>query len=214
MQIIGRRLIRGFTLTLSLGILSLSGAAMAERVEVTVLGGVQFGGSSNFIGGEASFAAGPEFAALLGVRVNKQGLITLGYQRQWTEVDFRILQLSNPIWGKRDMTVGTIHFGGELELPVNDRVIPFIGVSLGATHYSAEFPNSTSWYFSGAFTGGLKLKLTKHIGLRSQMRLLGTVINNDSTVFCVSSGGLTCAIAADLDGVVQGDFLAGVYVTF
>jgi hypothetical protein len=195
-----------------------------QHAEITVLGGIQYGGAIDDlvlerglqIGlGSGSFEWGPALMAIAGYRVGPDGLVTLSYSRQRTQFDAKVL-FNDGSYQRREISVdvGYAQFGGELEIPMNERVVPFIGLSLGASHFTPRRDGSTNWFFAGAFTGGFKLRITDWLGVRTQMRLLATAIGSESQIFCVSSGGAVCAISADLTGFVQGDLMAGLYVAF
>ena len=188
--------------------------------EITPLVGIGWGGSIDFVGstsggsGEIEFESGPVIGAQIGARFAEEGAGFVSYQFQRTTAEVR--------WDANflpdqsiDVDIGYLQFGGELELPVNPRLTPFIGLGIGATHITPrEGDGDTEWFFSGSFFGGAKLALTRHVGLRLQMNLLATVIQNDSDIFCVSSGGLTCAVSTDLESMIQGNFVGSVYVAF
>ena len=182
--------------------------------EFTALGGIQFGGSPDLVGFSGSLDSGPSFGGIAAVRVSDEGLVALSYTCQRTE--FEVTSTGPVPIGSRsiDVNVGYLQLGGELELPVSPRLVPFIGLSVGTTHLTPRNAGATNWFFSGTFTGGLKVPITRHVGLRTQMRLLGTLITADSSFLCESDGGLKCFISSDLSGMIQGDLMAGVYVTF
>lgn len=194
-----------------------------QHAEITLLGGIQYGGAIDDLvlerglqlgGGSGSFEWGPALMAIAGYRVGPDGLVTLSYSRQRTQFDAQTFFGGSYERSQISVDVGYVQFGGELEIPMNERVVPFIGLSLGASHFTPRRGGSTNWFFAGAFTGGFKFRITDWIGVRTQMRLLATAIGSDSQVFCVSSGGIACVIAADLTGFIQGDLVAGLYVAF
>ena len=95
-------------------------------------------------------------------------------------------------------------------------LVPFIGLGIGATHITPiDTDASTDWFFSFSAIGGLKIPIVKHVGIKAQIRYLGTVINSDASWFCASSGGLTCGVSLDNTKILsQGDVTGGLYVSF
>ncbi len=188
--------------------------------EITPIVGIGWGGKIDFEddagggSGEIDFDSGPVIGGVIGARVSEEGMGFISYQFQRTSADVRWDGGSNPNQAV-DVNVGMIQIGGELELPMNPHFVPFFGLGIGATHIGLRDNDaSPEWFFSGTVSGGAKFPITKHFGLRLHMSMLATVIQNDSAVLCVSSGGLTCAVSADLEAMIQGDFMAGVYLAF
>lgn len=228
-----RRTVLGSSLVLLL-LFAASGAARAvhpalqdppdKRIEITGFGGYQFGGCVQSaltvtLVGESCPASDVAFGGILAYRVRNDGLMGVSYTMQRTNVSFTATSPANgavAAYRSFPVDMGYLHFVGELELPQGERFIPFIGLGVGAMYYlPRDVPSSSmGWFFSAAFLGGAKLKLHQNFGLRAQMTLLTNVISSEGALFCVSSGGLTCAYNTRLEGQVQGNVLAGAYVTF
>jgi len=113
-----------------------------------------------------------------------------------------------------DLKVGYLQIGGELGGSISS-VNLFFGITVGATHFTPDDGN-TEWFFSGTAYMGAKIPITKHLALRTQLRVLGTLIDSDSRWFCVSGGGGGgCVIAAgNFTGTVQGDVSVGLVLAF
>jgi len=62
------------------------------------------------------------------------------------------------------------------------------------------------------YRGGLRIPINKNFGVRLDLRVFGTVLDSESDIFCVSSGGLTCRIKAKGDFFVQ--YSANLGVTY
>jgi hypothetical protein len=54
--------------------------------------------------------------------------------------------------------------------------------------------------------------LGKHVGLRFEVRGYGTLINNDSALFCSDNVG--CVATINGDALYQGEALAGLSIRF
>lgn len=190
--------------------------ARAQHLELTGFGGLQWGGSTDLAsGGTGSFDWGPSYGGSAYWRVRDDGLFGVIYSRQESRFDASIPQADGSLlYLSTDVIVNLIHAGGELEISPTKRLTPILGLSVGATYIQPTSGGDTNWFFSAALTGGGKYRITEHFGLRAQMRLIVSVLGSDSTVVCVSAGGATCAVSANLDALIMGDLVAGAYVEF
>lgn len=186
----------------------------SERVQLTALAGLQYGGKIDGDQGKVSLDSAPAYTFQAGVRVQEDGFVALSYTLQPTRAtasfdDGRPNQ-------RFDLDVGLIQFAGELEFAAPLPIIPFIGLSVGATHLTPHGSGGeTQWFFSGTATAGAKWPITKHIGLRTHARFIGTLVSSDTSFVCVSNGGATCVISvSDTKGILQGDIVAGLYISF
>lgn len=210
-------MIRIGTILCGLALLFAAGPAQAEDrslrdnlIEVTGSVGYQFGGELDFDTAWANFDSAPNYGVMAGLRVNDYGLAVVSYHRQRSDTTLRIEGMPDQ---KFDVDIGYLQIGGELEYPYRKRLVPFFGMTVGAVHLSPDVSGGeTSWFFAGTAYAGLKVPVTKYFGLRTQIRMLGTAIGGDSEVLCVLPGG--CLVAADLNGMIQGDVTAGVYLAF
>jgi opacity protein-like surface antigen len=110
-----------------------------------------------------------------------------------------------------DVKVEYLHIGGLLVYG-NDRVRPFFGATLGMTRFSPDAPRlEGDTNFSLGFVGGVKLFLTKNIGLRLEARGFATSVSSDSTAFCNNGG---CRIFYDGDVLWQFAGNAGLVIAF
>jgi hypothetical protein len=185
-----------------------------DHAQITGLGGVQWGGALHAAEGRVEIDSAPTYTVQAAVRTQEDGFVVLSYTRQSTVARIRFDD-GRP--GSRfDLDVGYLQLGGELDVKRYRHLVPFIGLTLGATHLTPREPGAwTEWFFSGTATAGARIPITKNFGLRTQLRLLATLISGDTSVYCVSSGGAACALSIDdAAGFVQGDLTAGLYVAF
>jgi opacity protein-like surface antigen len=93
---------------------------------------------------------------------------------------------------------------------------PFLTAGIGAAHISPDGPGyGSDTVFAFGIGGGAQLYPANRVGLRLEARLLGSVVDSDSSIFCASgSGGATCAFRASGDVLWQWDVSAGVVVRF
>lgn len=110
-----------------------------------------------------------------------------------------------------DVKVEYLHVGGILVYG-KDHVRPFFGATLGASRFSPDAPGMDSdTNFSLGIVGGVKLFLTKNIGLRLEARGFATQVSSDSAAFCNNGG---CRIFYDGDFFWQVTANAGLVVAF
>jgi opacity protein-like surface antigen len=123
------------------------------------------------------------------------------YSRQDTELDIGDSILAADAL---DLTIEYFHVGGTYVMD-GDRDRGYVGVSFGGTRFSPEDDYDDEVEFSMALLGGIKYRLTEHVGLRFDGRLLGTLTDSDSSFFC--AGG--CVAKFDGNGFAQWDFTVG-----
>jgi opacity protein-like surface antigen len=184
-------------------------------VQLTGLYGIQFGGSLDLEQGSIDVDSAQAWTVQAGLRVQEDGFAYVSYTRQSTSASFDS-STGTPPSGRFDLDIGNLLVGGELDLPMRKHLVPFIALGIGATHFTpVDTGGRTDWFFSFMAGGGIKIPIVEHVGLRGQVRYLGTVINSDASWFCASSGGATCAVSLnDTTVFSQGDVTGGLYVSF
>ena len=101
-----------------------------------------------------------------------------------------------------DMTVEYFQVGGLYEAERDGRVKVFGMGSLGVTHYNPkESGRSSEWRFSGGFGVGAKTFMSEHVAIRTDARLMFTLINASGSIFCSSGSG--CLTNVQGTGVAQ-----------
>ena len=129
------------------------------------------------------------------------------YTRQSTELD------GSP---NVDMDTQYLHIGGIVNFTDVGYVVPYFGLTVGATRLEPDAPGlDATTRLSFSVGGGMKIPLTKHVGLRLDGRAYVTLLNTDADLFCASgaSGG-TCLIRAKSDTFVQYSLGLGVIAGF
>lgn len=114
-----------------------------------------------------------------------------------------------------DMDVQYLQVGGTVSHPEATRVIPYFGITVGATQFSPDetgLDDETEFSFSVG--GGLRVPITDHIGVRFDARAFVTLMDGDSEIFCVSSDGATCRFRAKSDTFLQYAGSLGVTIGF
>jgi opacity protein-like surface antigen len=104
-----------------------------------------------------------------------------------------------------DVDVQYLQIGGTVAYPQSEHVIPYFGLTIGGTRLSPDAPgldDETKLSFSVG--GGVRFPITRHFGIRLDVRAFITLLDDDGDLFCVSeppSG--TCTIKPKSDTFVQ-----------
>jgi hypothetical protein len=136
----------------------------------------------------------------------------------WRHYEFLYVNQSTQVEGAApiDMDVQYLQIGGIVSYEEATRVIPYFGLTFGGAHFSpdgAGLDDETKVAFSAA--GGVRIPITEHIGVRFDARAFITLLDtDDGEIFCVSSGGATCAIRAKGDTFAQYAASLGVTIAF
>lgn len=179
-------------------------------IEVVGIGGVGFTGdvgvSSETQGGNVSFDGAPVYGAQLGFRAQRHGYAYLTYSRMVTTAYFRPsggFETS----GQADVSFDYLQAGGNLEAP-HGRVVPYLGLSIGATRIAPVNGSGNDFSFSAVLDGGVKIMLTDFLDVRVIGRMPVSFVTGDSSALCL--GGLGCAFYYSGQALLQGQALLGV----
>lgn len=197
--------------------LSLTAPAVAQEnldFELTPFAAYRIGGDFEEAetGEEFDLDDSGAFGLILNIRAKPQGQWEILYAQQSTEVDTAGTFIATE---SIDLDVQYFQVGGTY-LYDGDRVVPFIALTLGVTHFDPQFADLDSEnYFSASFGGGIKTNLTERLGLRLEGRVYSTFLENDSRIFCSSSiGGGECLIEATGTTLNQWEARAGLIFRF
>ena len=116
-----------------------------------------------------------------------------------------------------DMDIQYLQIGGIVNFTdTSPRVIPYFGLTVGATRFEPDAAGTDSaTKFSLTAGGGLKIPITDHIGIRLDARAFVTAMNSDANIFCASGNtGGTCLIRAQADTFVQYHIGLGIIAGF
>jgi hypothetical protein len=70
-------------------------------------------------------------------------------------------------------------------------------------------------FFSASIGGGVQLNATKRLGFRLEARAFTAFVEDDSNIFCISSGGAGgCLIQVDARTLTQWEARAGLVFRF
>ena len=138
-------------------------------------------------------------------------MFELMYSRQETELIQRdLLGVPEKLF---DMSVEYLQGGGLIEFhQIQAPVVPFVSLTLGATHFNPDSQTvGSEWRFSSILGGGFKIMPSGRIGIRAQASLLMTFLDTGGSIFC---GGGGCSLGFFGAGMTQGDVSAGLTVAF
>lgn len=190
-------------IVLTLFVTLLVAPPLAAASDLTLIAGAVAGGSLEDTDGsddlDIDASAGAGFA--LHFDAPAGGQYELLYFRQATDIGTSALfSDANEV----DLTIEFFQVGGNYAFGEPRDWQPYVMLTVGAARLEPDAPGTESEVFA-AMTGGLGLyrDLGERFALRLEARALATWIDDDTAVFCVSSGGATCAISAEGDTVWQ-----------
>lgn len=141
--------------------------------------------------------------------------ISASHNTSW-EVDYarQHTKTATPEIPAIDVTIEKFEIGGTYEFR-SDSTRPYAAMTVGASRFdpkSADFRDDT--YFSFSLGGGWKFFTDRRVGVTVDARWFGTVVDEDTDVFCLSADGLVCLIQTDAGLVSQFRVSVGVNVRF
>jgi len=149
---------------------------------------------------------------MFNIKANPNGQYELLYSRQSTDARTEGFLINDPTI---DLDIETFHFGGTY-LFDGENTRPFLALTLGMTQFDPGTTDSGSEsFFSASLGGGVQLNATKRLGIRLEARVFTTFVEDDSNIFCVSSGGAGgCLIQVDARTLTQWEARAGLVFRF
>jgi opacity protein-like surface antigen len=186
-------------------------ARAAGRVEITPFAGFTFGGNfeDNTTGASLKVGESGSVGLILGYRDTPETHYELFYSFQRTDLRGSGTFGGNPLF---DLDIHYLHLGGTYEFVGESKVLPFISGGLGATFLVPTGEGlDSSTNFSLSLGGGVKVPVTGRVGLRFEGRGYMTILPDSTEVFCVSSGGASCAVRVTGDVLWQFQLLGGIY---
>jgi hypothetical protein len=191
-----------FLITLSIGTVE------AQRFSAGPFHGYRFGGEvENSATGESlDIKDNPSYGIYLDFDPSDSGLrLEQLYSRQETELDLSSLGSS----GDQELNVHVFQIGGLQEI-YDGRFRPFVAGYAGATWF--EVPDlDDDLRFSFTVAVGANYYFTENLGLRFDLRGIGTVVDGDGGFICVNGG---CVASFEGDMLWQGEVTASIFLAF
>lgn len=183
-------------------------SAVSQNIEITPYIGYTFGGKTPVGYGDLKVKSSESYGAALEILFPIDDIsLQLEYFRQPTTGQYRD-RFDSSYNQDFDMNIDWYHIGLLKLLSESDQIVPFIGLSLGATHFDLKTDSGTDeWSFSVNLQGGVKIYFSERIGLRLHARLL-MPIQWGGFGFYGGSGGSGATVSAGTY-FVQGDVGAG-----
>ena len=188
-----------------------TGRTAPGKVELTALGGYQFGGGIGTGVGDLHLDGNPHYGGILGFRVRPDGLVELSYNYLGSTMSL----VDRPL--EPDTTLGEIgvhqiQIGGAVE-KLGGPVLPFGMGHLGVTIFSPTGgAQDSETRFSAALGGGVKVPFSSgRMGLRLQGRVWFALFGSDGGFWCSLPGA--CAVTVTGTALVQGEVSAGLYLS-
>lgn len=180
-------------------------APALHAAELAVLGGVRVGGQAEVIDAdsEADLDGGAHLSAELGLDYDATGrvLFLLDQER------FRI---RGEDFEDADVRITALQFGGSRYWRAENAWQPYTSAAIGVHLLEADgYDDEVLPGFSIA--GGVLRPLTDHLGLRMELRLMGTVTDGSGSILC--QGG-DCAVRLRGSGLTRVGVAAGFYARF
>lgn len=163
-----------------------------RRIELTPLFGYVTGGTfkDKFTSQELELDGSQAVGLQLNVRVDNQSTWEFLYAKQDS-------QTITPGLTALDVSIEKLEFGGTYAVS-SEPTRPYAAATLGVTHIE---PKNSAFnddaYLSFSLGGGVKFFTDRRVGITVDARWLGAFIDDESDVFCISDGGLTCLIQVD-----------------
>jgi len=184
------------------------------KFELTPFGAYRVGGSFDEKDGDGRVELNDSNAQgiMFNIKANPSGQYELLYSRQSTDARTEGFLVDDP---NIELDVEYFHFGGTY-LFDGDNTRPFIALTVGLSQFDPQLLGSGSEsYFSASLGGGVQLNATKRLGVRLEARVFTTFVEDDSNIFCASTGGNgACLIQVDGRMLTQWEARAGLVFRF
>jgi opacity protein-like surface antigen len=183
----------------------------AYRFELTPILGYRFGGQFDQTEGETTIDLddASNFGLILNGRDERNTQWEVYYSQQATSADTATVP---GLASQTDVDIHYLQIGGTYR-GSGERFKPFLSAGIGGTHISPDAAGLDSETYVAFSVGtGLQFFTTERWGMRIEGRAIGTLLDTDSELFCVSEGGAVCAFR--LEGRVLWQFETFAGVTF
>ncbi len=203
-----------FAVLLSACYLSPARAQDAARFELTPFAGYRFGGTLEVEDSAGSFKLDDamSYGLILNFphRANTQWEVL--YSKQSTEAEF---STATPNDSSLDIDLHILQLGGTYQFEGN-KVIPYLAMTLGATHIKVSSTGTSSdTFWSGSIGLGILISPGSRVGVRLEARAYGTLTNSSTDLLCETGPDINfCAVRIEGDIVTQIEAFAGVVFRF
>ena len=185
-------------------LISASNLYAAPEIIITPMIGYTSGGSVEDQDGNTYDMEGSENFTFAIETPLEKGRIGFFYSNQSSELE--TLNLSS--------SIQYLHFQSSIYYPASSALSGYLGLGLGASYVDVGWAKD-KYGLSTSIFGGLEYKVSDRLALNTQVRWLGTVVDNDTSGVCnVPSNGQDCIIRFDTDWMNQFQANVGLSFTF
>ncbi len=180
-----------------------------RRIELTSLLGYVAGGTfeDRFTEDELKLDDSAAVGFQVNIRADSQSTWEIQYASQDTKT-------STPTLPSLDVTIRKLEVGGTYETS-SQAMRPYAAATVGISQFEpGDSTLEDDTYFSFSLGGGVKFFTDRKFGLTLDARWVAAVVDEDTDVFCVSSGGLTCLVQADAGLASQFRIFVGLNARF
>jgi Outer membrane protein beta-barrel domain len=183
-------------------------------IELTPYGGYSFGGTFDLSGSDdtVDLDDSNSVGLLLDVRKDDNTQWEVLYGRHSADANAVSVGASNPVF---DLRFDTLQVGGTYQWD-GESLRPYLAATLGGIHIdvtNAGYGADTFWSFSVGL--GVQYRPQAHLGLRLELRALGTLMNSRTDLFCTTGGATnSCLIQVQGDVLWQTQAFAGLVFRF
>jgi hypothetical protein len=184
-----------------------------HKAEISPMVGYQFGGSINFIQGDFKMYNNVNYGGSIDLLLGRAATLEFSYTRMDTHADWQPFYGYTLDYPVRSFDIACNYFQiGVLKEGYFNRVRPYGLFTLGVAWIDLKDSGyNDAVNFSMALGGGVKIFLSKVIGLRFQGRLLLPMYFGGVGYYGGSTSGLTVSSSSPY---VQGDFSGGLIFAF
>ena len=183
------------------------------KFEITPFAAYRFGGTLEQKDGPGRFDVENSDAQgiILDIAARIGGHWEILYMRQDTRVGTSGVL---PSIASLELDIEHLQFGGSYSFE-GESTQPFLSLTLGISRLEPNpLGSGAEIYPSVSIGGGFRFRADKRIGVRVEGRVLTTLVDNDSRILCVSSGGAACAIQIQGTPLTQWEARAGLVFRF
>ena len=190
-----------------------AGARELRGFDVTPFIGYQFGGKFTSYQGDLNIVDNQNYGLFIDIPVNPSGVkAEIFYSRQDTVFELRTRPPNRVTRYLFDIAVEYYNVGALFEKP-RGKVRPYGAVTLGGMYANPKDSKWTDeWFFNMTFGGGAKAYLSKHVGLRADLRVLAPM-NYAGTGLWVGTGGVDFGMAVG-SVITQGNVSLGLMINW
>jgi len=198
-------------LLIGLLILVASPAAAQPALEISPFVGYLMGGKVDGAEGQLEIQDEMDWGVMMDITIVPRIQLELGYSRQDTHADF-VPRDGSPTEKAFDLGVNYFNLGVNYAI-FQEKLAPFLSFGLGSTHWDPQGVDAKSrWQFSIVFGGGAKYYFNDHFGIRTNLRIYSTFVEQQGPLYCAPFAG--CVNQIEGGSLMQLELSAGLVLGF